>query len=206
MNALLAPERDPILWKGMTAGLIGGLCASWTMVQFQKMWNDHPQQSPSKPLHEHDVPEHQAEGETGGEHAKNDDATVRTAEALMRRPLDEEEKKIAGPVVHYAFGSAMGALYGAATELVPGAHAGAGLPFGAALFVSADEIAVPALGLSAGPTEVPFSKHMYGLASHLVYGLTTEMVRRAVRSAMNSRAEDSAGIADLTEEPLDAAA
>ena len=40
------------------------------------------------------------------------------------------------------------------------------------------------LGLSKPPTEVPVSKHVYALASHFVYGLTTDLVRRAVRSAL----------------------
>jgi putative membrane protein len=181
---MLAPERDPEIWKGITAGLVGGLVASWTMVQFQKLWNDQVQQSQSKPLDGHDVPEHRAEGENGSDKAEQDDATVRAAQAVMGRPLDEDEKKIAGPAVHYTFGTFMGALYGAATELVPGARAGAGLPFGAAVFLGADEVAVPALGLSDPPADVPLSKHIYGLASHLVYGGTTEAVRRLVRRAL----------------------
>jgi hypothetical protein len=51
--------------------------------------------------------------------------------------------------------------------------------FGSVLFLGADELAVPALGLSEA-AESP-SSHLYGWASHLVYGLTTELVRRQVR-------------------------
>jgi uncharacterized membrane protein YagU involved in acid resistance len=53
--------------------------------------------------------------------------------------------------------------------------------FGTGLFVAADEVAVPALGLSKSPREYPLSTHLYGLASHLVYGFTAEYVRRGVR-------------------------
>ena len=60
----------------------------------------------------------------------------------------------------------------------------AGLPFGAAFWLLADETAVPLLGLSKGPTEYPLSTYAYALASHLVYGLTAEAVRRAVRGAL----------------------
>lgn len=190
MNALLAPEKDPEILKGITAGLIGGLCASWVMVQFQKMWNDHAQQSASKPL-KHDVPEHRAEADSESDEAKQDDATVQMAEMLIRRPLDEDEKKVAGPAVHYAFGALVGALYGAASELVPGASIGAGLPFGTAVFVGADEIAVPALGLAPPPNQIPLSKHAYGLASHLVYGGTTELVRKGVRKALKGNERDT---------------
>jgi hypothetical protein len=46
----------------------------------------------------------------------------------------------------------------------------------------AREFLVPKLGLSKSTSEYPLSTHVYSLASHIVYGLTTELVRRAVRS------------------------
>jgi len=52
-------------------------------------------------------------------------------------------KKKGGTVVHYAFGAVMGAVYGAAAEVAPPVKSLAGLPYGAALFVGADEIALP---------------------------------------------------------------
>jgi hypothetical protein len=45
-------------------------------------------------------------------------------------------------------------------------------------------VAVPALGLSKKPTESPAAVHAYALASHAVYGLTTDLVRRAVLRAI----------------------
>ena len=56
----------------------------------------------------------------------------------------------------------------------------AGAGFGTALVVGADEIAIPALGLS-GQSESSIGTHPYGLASHLVYGVTIEGVRRLTR-------------------------
>jgi uncharacterized membrane protein YagU involved in acid resistance len=75
-------------------------------------------------------------------------------------------------------------LYGATSELAPEVSAGAGLPFGAVFWLVADETAVALLGLSKAPTEYPLSTHVYALASHFVYGLTTEVVRRAIRGAI----------------------
>jgi uncharacterized membrane protein YagU involved in acid resistance len=79
----------------------------------------------------------------------------------------------------------MGGVYGALTELSPKVASGAGMPFGAALWLAADEVAVPALGLSKKPTESPAPIHAYALASHLVYGLTTDLVRRVVRRVLH---------------------
>ncbi len=61
---------------------------------------------------------------------------------------------------------------------------GAGLPFGSAVWAIADDVVVPALGLSKSPTAYPLSTHAYALTSHWVYGLTTELVRKAVRKIL----------------------
>jgi putative membrane protein len=59
-----------------------------------------------------------------------------------------------------------------------------GVGLGGVLFLGADEIAVPAMGLSKKATEAPLSSHVYALVSHIVYGLTTGAVRKAVRAAL----------------------
>ena len=105
-------------------------------------------------------------------------------ETVFGEPLSPEQKKAAGPVVHYVFGTAMGGLYGVAAEYDRRVRSGAGVPFGTVLFAAADEVAVPALGLSKEPTEYPLSQHAYALASHVVYGATTEAVRRVTRKLL----------------------
>jgi hypothetical protein len=126
----------------------------------------------------------QAEGRQAGEQ-DDDDATVKTAarvsSALFDHPLSEDEKKLAGPAVHYAFGTLVGGLYGAAAELAPSTTALRGMAFGAAVWLAADEVALPAFDLAKPPQEVPPEKHVYALASHLVYGLTADAVRRWIR-------------------------
>ena len=67
-----------------------------------------------------------------------------------------------------------------------GVTALAGIPFGAALWLAADEIGVPAAGLAKGPAEYPVSKHASALAAHLVYGATTELVRRGLVRAITA--------------------
>ncbi len=104
--------------------------------------------------------------------------------ALSLLPVSRDRKDIAGDLVHYSFGTLNGAMYGAAAEVAPRARAGAGSLFGTALFLVADEAVVPLMGWSKPPREYPWSSHLYGLASHLVYGVATEGVRRAVRAAM----------------------
>lgn len=181
-------EHDQNIWKGLVAGLAAGLVASWTMNQFQSAWTriaegfekSHGAQSMQP-----------SDGSTGNQTEdgnEQDDATVETAKVISEKvfghELQESEKEPAGAAVHYTFGTVTGGLYGALAEVSPQVTTGAGLPFGAAFWLIADEVSVPLLGLSKGPTEYPVSTHVYAFASHLVYGVTAEFSRRALRQVL----------------------
>jgi putative membrane protein len=80
-------------------------------------------------------------------------------------------------------------VYGVASEYEPGVTALAGIPFGAAFWVAVDEGALPLLGLTKGPTAYPMSTHAYALASHLVFGLTAEVVQRSAAGALTAKGD-----------------
>jgi putative membrane protein len=177
----------PNTWKGLVAGMAGGLVASWTMNQFQTLLSKASEKISSNGGNGSGGRETQSSSSQNN-HEDSDDATMKTADALFRavegKNLTREQKKKAGPAVHYIFGSLMGGVYGAVTEHVPETSVAAGVPFGTVVFLGADEIAVPLFGLSKSPTEYPLSTHASALASHLVYGVTTEVVRKYVRRGL----------------------
>ncbi|HET9527079.1 MAG TPA: DUF1440 domain-containing protein [Pyrinomonadaceae bacterium] len=189
---------DANVWKGLVAGLAGGLIASWTMNQFQAAWTrfaegfEKPHGAQSMQPTDGPNPNESSDSSQGLSQSKEekenqDDATVETAKVISKvfgHELQESEKKPAGAAVHYAFGTVTGGLYGAMAEVAPQVTAGAGLPFGAVFWAVADEVGVPLLGLAKGPTAYPVSTHVYALASHLVYGVTAEVSRRAVRQVL----------------------
>lgn len=186
-------SRDGDVVKGLAAGIVGGLVASIVMNQFQKMLSgfitddkrSHGAQSLQK-----GAPHHGAGRmleKQGAENAQ-DDSAERLAQTisvgLFDRELTETEKDTAGTALHYAYGISMGAVYGAAAEIFPETTIGAGLPYGALIWIGADEVVVPLLGLSKHSGEYPISVHAGAFSSHLVYGLTTEIVRNAVRKIL----------------------
>lgn len=174
MNRYLKPEGDADFVKGLLAGMAGGLLASLVMEQFQAAWTKVGEaiekQKPKK----------------GGR--KSQPATVKAAESISQnvlgRKIPKSKKKLAGEALHYAMGATSGAIYGALTEASPITTVGDGLAFGTAVWLLADEVSVPALGFSKSPAEIPVTTHVYALVSHLVYGWTTEVVRRAIRKAL----------------------
>jgi putative membrane protein len=181
-NRRFSTERSQRPWIGLLAGVLGGLAASWMMNQFQTALSSFQE----------GFEQETGSGQQSSEQQKqksedSEDATMKAAMKLLQpligRQLSKEEKQKAGPVVHYVFGGLMGGCYGLLSEYFPQAHAGFGTVYGTALFLVADEIAVPVLGLSGNPLEYPVSSHVYAFSSHLVYGLSTEAVRRSLRAA-----------------------
>jgi len=179
-------EDNGSIWKGIVAGLAGGLVASWTMNQFQAAWTRLAENT-EKPHGAQSMQPAEGSKEEGSKE-NDENAKVKAARAISEgvfgHELQESEKEPAGAAVHYAFGTASGALYGALAELAPQVTTAVGIPFGAAFWLLADEVSVPLLGLSKGPTEYPLSTHAYALASHIVYGATAELSRRAVRQML----------------------
>jgi putative membrane protein len=115
----------------------------------------------------------------------SDDAATKVASAATSTVgyslTTPRAKQAGGEFVHLAFGAVTGALYGAATEMVPRTRIAAGVPFGVAVWALADEGLVPALGLKRPPRDTSPGLHAYTFASHVIYGATTELVRSALR-------------------------
>lgn len=180
-------HSKPNVWKGALAGLAAGLVASWAMDRFQDVWVSFSftNGSTSDKKSSYNDREESSPNNKPSDDESEDDATVKAASAISENVFDHrltsDEKKIAGPAMHYAVGAAGGMVYGVAAELAPEITKGVGLPYGTAFWLVVDEGLVPLLGFAKGPGEYPLSAHAYALASHLVFGATAEGVRRLLR-------------------------
>jgi putative membrane protein len=181
-------KKKPCLWKGIVAGVAGGIAATIVMDEVQK--------AIARGTDELDRRKRLAQGESEGsiatkqaEKAKSEVDEENSTGAVARKLthavtghiLTADEEKTGGSLVHYGFGTSMGILYGVAAEYVPEATAGGGTAFGTLLWLGADEIAVPSLGLASAPQDVPVASHVNHWALHIAYGATAELVRSLVR-------------------------
>jgi putative membrane protein len=155
------------------AGAAGGIAGALAMNGFQALWSAASASLAEQQGHKPQQSESQ-----------DDDATKKTADVISQavsgHKLTKPEKEKAGPAVHFGIGTLMGAVYGVAAETLPISRVGRGTIYGGAVWLFADEIAVPAFGLSGSPAETPLSTHLNALASHLVYGFVTDLVRRTL--------------------------
>ncbi|HKW77192.1 MAG TPA: DUF1440 domain-containing protein [Terriglobales bacterium] len=165
----------PELLRGALAGAAAGLFASWAMNRVYGVW--------STISRNHEQPEQSAE-----RGVNTDPATIAMVNKMSRRflgrALTDEQARLADLIGHYAIGAAGGAVYGGFSEYLPQVRARAGAAFGTAFFLLGEELAVPILGLSAKPWQIPAESHAVGFLAHLVYGITTEISRHACRQLL----------------------
>lgn len=165
--------------RGVLAGIAGGLAAAWVMNEFSATLGKDLSKAVETPA-EQRLLDMESDGE---------DATMKAADKIAEtvtggRHLTHEQREAGGPIVHYSMGAVMGGIYGALAEYSSIARSGFGTTFGGLLFASADLFGVPAAHLGKWPDQVPVSSLASPLAGHLVYGATTELVRRLVRTIL----------------------
>lgn len=183
----MSEEENKHVLRGILAGAGAGLAASWVMNVFMAGPGEQLRESLQTEEEKRQEQQQQQQQEQSGE--PKEDATMKTADALVAgatggRHLSMEEKQKGGPVVHYGFGALMGGLYGGLAEHSSAVRAGFGTAFGTVLFAGADLVAVPALHLSPPVKESPPKTLATPFAAHLVYGLTTELLRRVFRAVL----------------------
>jgi putative membrane protein len=154
--------------KDVIAGAIGGLAATAAVALFMQL---------SKPLTGIDPAAPDAAGEP---RIGSPEAATRVVEEGLGHSLPDDRKEAASGLFQFAFGTALGAGYGLIARYLPLATAGRGTLFGTGVFAVADEVLVPATGLSGKPADSPAEAHGGALAVHLLFGLVAESVRRAV--------------------------
>jgi uncharacterized membrane protein YagU involved in acid resistance len=179
--------RRPSVFRGLIAGAAAGIAATLIMDQFLELTTASHKDLKKKiklargasPLQ---IAHEEAQQEKLAAAQENSTQIVARKLASARgTTLDSEQKKTAGRAVHYSFGTLMGIVYGVSAEMLPEATTAAGTAFGTLLFLSADEVAVPALQLAPAPVAGPGPDRLQHWAAHVVYGGSLELVRRIVR-------------------------
>jgi hypothetical protein len=162
------------VFKGMVVGAVAGIMASFAMTRFHVAVSGPGLTGSEEP---------QSMKPVGG----GDDAAMKAADVAVQattgEPLTRREKReIGGPAAHYAFGALAGAVYGLMRELTPNARCRNGGVFGSMMWVGADQLLLPLVGLSPWPLSAyPASTNFQHLMSHLVYGEATEKAYDALR-------------------------
>jgi putative membrane protein len=154
-----SPNGSPSLWKGLVAGLAAGVAATAARTLAQKLYPPriHGEPEPSELL----------------------------TERIAGHPLDHRTQLAAAEGLHWGFGAAAGAVYGAIAEFYPAVTSKAGANFGLVLMAITHQGVLPAIGLGAPADQQSEREQTSEAATHLLFGVVAERVRGTVREMLN---------------------
>jgi putative membrane protein len=145
--------------KGAVAGMIGGLAGAGAKMLAEKIFPPRVAGQTPPP--------------------------VALAEQIAGHPLPEAQRRAAMHGIHWGFGAAAGAVYGAMVEVEPSLGAWKGAAFGLTLNKLTHESLLPKMGLSAPREEQPAQERISEWVTHAIYGIFADTVRRGVRKALD---------------------
>ena len=148
-------KRERSIMKGALAGLIGGLAGAGAKMLAEELFPPRVQGQTPPP--------------------------VVLAEQLAGHPLSAKQQRIAVQGLHWGFGAAAGAVYGALVEVEPSLGAWKGAAFGLTLNRLTHESILPRMGLSALRETQPAQERISEWVTHAVYGIFTDSIRGVVR-------------------------
>jgi putative membrane protein len=103
---------------------------------------------------------------------------------ILGSPISGENEALAEQLVSFPFGASIGAAYGYGKKdkdefkLIDGAM------LGATTWVSTHETSLPLLGLESKPKNIPVRMQANELFAHVLFGITTELVRSFVNERL----------------------
>lgn len=106
------------------------------------------------------------------------------ATQITGTPISESNEALAQQLVNIPFGASLGAAYGYGKRNKEELKIMDGAIFGATTWVSTHETSLPILGLESKPSNIPIRMQANELFAHLVFGVTTELVRDYVNKRL----------------------
>jgi putative membrane protein len=178
---MIVPHPRTPTHRAVVAGVWGGLAGTAAMNYAQRLWTRAADgEPPRSAAGKHDARDWQEREE--GRNA-NELAAQAIATTIRGRPLTREELTVAAPLAHFTFGAGVGAIHGVVSRDDHEFSFARGAAFGAAVWLLADEVAMPLIGLSGPTAQRAVERHLQSFVSHLVFGTIAELVRAQMIAA-----------------------
>jgi hypothetical protein len=177
-------HHQPNRWKGFVLGALGGVAGVLAMQYYWQVVSALAGEDPRKVSTKSDAAEPQALDSIsliGQHHEAGESSTAAVGRIAYRlitgqEPQSEETKTALSYLVHWGISMAMSGVYGAVRGPVGAPDIRGGLALGNGLWFCGDELAMPLLGLTDGPTAYPPALHAHAWGAHLAYGLASSAV------------------------------
>lgn len=109
---------------------------------------------------------------------------------LIGSPIKLENEGIVEQLVNLPLGATVGAIYGYGKRDKDQMNMLDGAILGATTWASTHETSLPLMGLDESPEKVPFKTQAHELIAHVVFGVTTEIVRSYINDSLRKHQEE----------------
>ncbi len=173
-------QQQPNRWKGLICGMAGGAAGVTSMAYYWKAVKSITGQDPREVKKEGEAQTLDTISLLGKNHEDGESSTAAMGRHFYRiltgkDPGSEETRTILSYLFHWVFSIITGGIYGVARAGSAPPDLAGGAVFGISVWLFGDEISMPLMGMTDGPTAYPVKLHLYGAGAHLVYGLTTSI-------------------------------
>jgi hypothetical protein len=183
-------HQQPNRWKGFVLGALGGVAGVLAMSAYWQAASALAGEDPREASKENNTRQPlDSISLIGNHHQEGESSTAAMGRIAYRlvtgqEPQSEETKTTLSYLVHWGISMGMSGVYGALQGPAEVPDIQGGLALGVGLWLFGDELAMPLLGLTDGPTAYPAALHAHGLGAHLAYGLacstTTQVLHQLV--------------------------
>lgn len=108
---------------------------------------------------------------------------------MIGAPIKLENEGIVEQLVNLPLGATVGAIYGYGKRENPHVRMLDGAMLGATTWASTHETSLPLMGLEKSPERIPLKTQASELFAHVIFGVTTEVVRGYVNDRLRNHDE-----------------
>lgn len=108
---------------------------------------------------------------------------------LIGTPIKLENEGIVEQLVNVPLGATVGAIYGYGKRDKEDVNMVDGVILGATTWASTHETSLPLMGLEKSPNKIPVKTQVHELFAHVIFGVTTEIVRGLVNEKLRPKDE-----------------
>ena len=123
--------------------------------------------------------------------AQNRSAQLKILDHLSTKitgtPISVQNQELAEQLVNFPVGASVGAAYGYGKKDNDDLNLTEGMIMGTSTWISTHQTSLPILGLKDKPTDVPIKMQANELIAHVLFGITTELVRNKVNQSLKNR-------------------
>jgi len=103
---------------------------------------------------------------------------------ILGSPISRDHEALAEQLVNFPFGASIGAAYGYGKKDKDEFRVADGAILGATTWVTTHETSLPLFGLESKPKNIPVRLQANELVAHVLFGITTELVRSYVNERL----------------------